>query len=229
MKEYAAESQSGRFVSIIIPHLNQPEELRQCLEALRNQSNSSGEFEILVVDNGSTVLPEELIQEYPGARLIEEEEPGPGPARNKGVAESTGEILLFIDADCVAAPGWAEEAVRNLAEEASSAIVGGDVRILMANPESPTMLEAYESVFAYRQEEYIKKHGFSGTGNLGMRREVFQAVGPFPGINVAEDRVWGQRAREMGFSTRYIPEMVIYHPSRREFGVISKMAAPYNP
>ena len=91
------------------------------------------------------------------------------------------------------------------------------MRISRDDPANPTMLEAYESVYAYRMEEYIRRQGFTGTGNLAIRREVFDAVGPFGGIGIAEDRDWGQRARAMGHVTRYAPEMRVHHPARPTF------------
>ncbi|MFW6028458.1 MAG: glycosyltransferase family 2 protein, partial [bacterium] len=80
-----------------------------------------------------------------------------------------------------------------------------------------TMLEAYESIYAYRQEEYITRQRFSGTGNLAMPRRVYEAVGPFCGIERAEDRDWGQRATRAGFSIAYVPDMIVYHPARQSF------------
>jgi hypothetical protein len=96
-------------------------------------------------------------------------------------------------------------------------VIGGDVRIARRDPERATMLEAYESIYAYRQEEYIARQGFSGTGNLAMARHVFDAVGPFCGIERAEDRDWGQRATRAGVSIQYVPEMIVYHPARQSF------------
>jgi GT2 family glycosyltransferase len=96
-------------------------------------------------------------------------------------------------------------------------VIGGDVRIALTDPERMTMLEAYESVYAYRQQEYIEKMGFSGTGNLAMRREVYNAVGAFGGIEIAEDRDWGRRASAAGITISYIPEMIVFHPARSSF------------
>jgi GT2 family glycosyltransferase len=101
-------------------------------------------------------------------------------------------------------------------------VVGGDVRIGVADSAHLTMLEAYESVFAYRQQEYIEKLGFSGTGNLAMRREAFDAVGAFAGIEIAEDRDWGRRATQLGYRIRYVPEMILFHPARRNFAELRR-------
>jgi GT2 family glycosyltransferase len=210
---------SSPIFSIVIPHLNQPEHLRRCLESLSRQTLNLERVEIVVVDNGSSQLPTEMCAEYPGVRLIEQPTPGPGPARNLGVAESRGGILAFIDADCTADPGWLQ-AVHDAIEHDAAQIVGGDVRIARSDPQRPTMLEAYESIYAYRQEEYIKREGYSGTGNLAMRREVFDKVGPFAGIDVAEDRDWGRRATRLGLAVRYVPGMIVFHPARQSFDAL---------
>lgn len=214
------ESAALPFVSVIVPHLNQPDALRRCLQSLANQSYPRDGFEVIVVDNGSAVSPTGIIASFPGARLEHEAEPGPGPARNRGVAAAQGEILAFVDADCRADPGWLDSIASRYAEAPDKLILGGDVRIDILDPERMTMLEAYETVFAYRQRMYIEKHGFSGTGNLAVRRSDFDAVGPFAGIRVAEDRDWGRRAIAKGLRTAYVPEMIVYHPARRSFAEI---------
>ena len=104
----------------------------------------------------------------------------------------------------------------------SSRAIGGDVRIAVTDPMRFTQLEAYESIFAYRQEEYIRKFGFSGTGNLAMHREDFELVGPFAGIKVAEDRDWGRRAKALGLQIQYVPDMIVYHPARVTFSELYK-------
>lgn len=130
---------------------------------------------------------------------------------------SRGDILAFIDADCIANQDWLESIANRFSEIKDSSILGGDVRIAIRDPRCITDLEAYESVFAYRQAEYIAEHGFSGTGNLAMSRDVFEKVGPFPGINVAEDRAWGRRAIARGYRVVYVQEMIVYHPARQSF------------
>jgi GT2 family glycosyltransferase len=67
-------------------------------------------------------------------------------------------------------------------------------------------------------KEYIAKQGFTGTGNLAIRREVFEDVGPFGGLHIAEDRDWGQRALAKGYKTTYVDHMKVYHPARKSFG-----------
>jgi GT2 family glycosyltransferase len=198
-------------ISVVIPHLNQHEFLSRCLASLA--SGTRRPDEVIVVDNGSRALPEAICAAH-GARLLTEAEPGPGPARNLGVAVSSGDILAFIDADCIADPGWLAAAEAAMADP-SATILGGDVRVALANPARPTMTESYESLYAYRMDRYIAREGFTGTGNLVVRRTVLDDVGSFAGIGVAEDRDWGHRATAKGYRIRFVPQMRAYHPARQ--------------
>lgn len=204
---------SGLLVSVIIPHFNQPDYLEQCLRSLEAQTLERSAFEVIVVDNGSAQTPEMVIRGHPGTRLLVEPKPGPGPARNCGALAAAGDILCFIDADCRARSDWLLNIISAFKDERT--ILGGDVQIWRDDKSRFTPLEAYESVFAYRFKLYIEKHGFSGTGNLAVRRADFLEVGPFAGIAVAEDVEWGRRARAANFTIRYIPDMVVFHPARR--------------
>ena len=127
--------------------------------------------EIIVVDNGSPALPAAVCAAHPGVRLLQETTPGPGPARNPGIAAASGEILAFIDADCLADPGWLAATGRRWPIRRPT-ILGGDVRIASVDPARLTALEAYESVYAYRMDRYIAREGYTGTGNLVVRRAV---------------------------------------------------------
>jgi glycosyltransferase involved in cell wall biosynthesis len=201
-------------ISIIIPHLNQPDALDTCLCSLDAQSLSRNLFEVVVVDNASATPPAEVVARHPGVRLLHEVRPGPGPARNTGVAATTGEILAFIDADCRAHPDWLRSLLQTLRTSPPNTVLGGDVRIWQSEGTRLDAIAAYESVFAYRFKLYIERHGYSGTGNLAMFRRDFDAAGPFAGIDVAEDMEWGQRARAAGLRFRYVPEMIVFHPAR---------------
>src|SRR6185295_3045740 len=105
-----------RMISIIVPHLNQPAQLRRCITALWAQRQPKQQVEIIVVDNGSKAMPNEICSDFPGIFLLCERTPGPGPARNLGVSHAKGDILAFIDADCVAHPGWLSAIERCLSE-----------------------------------------------------------------------------------------------------------------
>ncbi len=204
-------------LSVVVPHLNQEDFLARCLESLAAQRGVTGPVEIIVVDNGSERFPTGVCAAFEGVRLERETTPGPGPARNRGVDLSCGALLAFIDADCIADPNWLAVIERSFSEDAALRIAGGDVQIAVADPRRLTLLEAYESIYAYRQKEYIERRGFSGTGNLAARREDVERIGPFAGKHLAEDLDWGHRARSLGYRIAYLPAMVVRHPARSTF------------
>ena len=204
-------------ISVIIPHLNQHDFLERCLYSLREQAAEDYVLEIIVVDNGSHELPKALCDSFDKVYLEQEATAGPGPARNQGIHVSKSPILAFIDADCLANPDWLSVIFSAFDKDPTLKLMGGDVRIAYEDKNSLTMFEAYESIYAYRQKMYIEKRGFSGTGNLAMRREVYEKVGSFAGIEIAEDIDWGNRANEAGYTIHYNPSMIVFHPARETF------------
>ena len=199
-------------VAVVVPHLDQLRALRRCLSALAWGTRAPDE--IVVVDNGSRrAPPADLWGALPGARLLTEATPGPGPARNAGISATRSPVLAFVDADCVPAPDWLERIAETFATGTDD-VLGGDVRIGPAPPAPGDEVAAYEALYAYRMDRYIAREGFSGTGNLAMRRRVWARVGPFAGIGVAEDRDWGRRAAAAGVALRHVPGMRVHHPAR---------------
>ncbi|HWA03392.1 MAG TPA: glycosyltransferase [Rhizomicrobium sp.] len=203
--------------SVIIPHLNQPEGLEKCLASLARQTMPRELFEVIVVDNGSSAPIQPIIDRFPGMRTLQELTPGPGPARNCGARAARGSIFAFIDADCRAHPDWLNVAHEVLKRSSPGTILGGDVQIINDTGHGDSGVGAYERVFGFRFKLYVEEHGYSGTGNLIVRREYFEKVGPFVGIAFAEDVEWGGRARKEGFTFRYVPDMIVYHPARNSF------------
>lgn len=209
-------------LSVIIPHLNDEAGLARCLETLAREAQSVDGLEIIVVDNGSKVLPEALVATCPGARMLQEAARGPGPARSTGAKAAKASVLAFIDSDCEAAPGWAAGIVDHFSQADASPIIGGDVRIALRNPPTPDVLEAYESVYGYRQKLYITRDKYVATCNLAMRADVFATVGDFAGIDVAEDMDWGRRASAAGIPMEYTPDIRIATPARETFGELKR-------
>ena len=199
-------------MSVIVPHYRDLRGLERCLAALEAQSYPADRREVIVADNASPEGPEVVERTIRGrARLVVEPEKGAGPARNRGVSVAGGEILAFIDSDCVAEPDWLEAGVRALA---GHDLVGGRVRVLVEDPRRMSAAEAFERVFAFDFKTYIEKKGFTGAGNLFCPRPVFDAVGGFR-TRVSEDVEWSKRAQAQGFKLGYAPAAVVGHPGRR--------------
>lgn len=212
---------SEPLISVVIPHLNHPTTLARSLAALSNQT-FEGTFEVIVVDNGSKTLPEDVVAKFPIARLESEATPGPGPARSHGARLSQGKILAFIDADCLADENWLKCIADYFEATPNCDTIGGEVGIAYVDPKKPTSIEAYEAIWGYRMKLYIERDNFTGTGNMAVRRDSFLAVGDFAGIETAEDMDWGKRAHAKGMVLHYVPDMRIKTPARESFSELTR-------
>lgn len=201
-------------VSVVIPHYRDLAGLDRCLSALEQQSYPRAAIEIVVADNNSPEGEAEVARTIAGrARLVVVTEKGAGPARNGGAAATTGEILAFIDCDCVPEPDWIAEGLKGLE---GHDFIGGRVKVLVDAPRRMTPAEAFELTFAFNQEAYIVRKGFTVTANLFCPRTVFEAVGGFL-TGVSEDVEWSHRARAAGYRLGYVPRAVVGHPARRSW------------
>ena len=101
-------------VSVIIPLYNKAPYVRRALDSVAAQTFT--DFEVIVVDDGSTDGGAELVAAYGDSRvrLLRQANAGPGAARNRGIAEARGDILAFLDADDVWLPVFLEESMRLL-------------------------------------------------------------------------------------------------------------------
>lgn len=200
--------------AVIIPHYNDPVRLARCLDELA-QNDLDG-VETVVVDNASTVPLDDVQNDFPWVRFLSETDKGAAPARNKGIAETTAPLLMFIDADCVPAHDWVETA-RRIAAQAD--LTGGRVDVFDETAPPRSGAEAFEAVFAFDFKSYIEKKGFSGAGNLVTRRDVFEKIGGFRN-GVSEDTEWTMRAVANGYTLRYADDLKVSHPSRQDWAAL---------
>ncbi len=92
-------------ISVIIPAFNEERYIERCLSSILKCEE--GAFsEIIVVDNASTDRTAEVARAYKGARVVSESVKGTNSARQKGFRESTGDVVVFIDADTEVTPEW---------------------------------------------------------------------------------------------------------------------------
>ena len=196
--------------AVIIPHLDDVSRLERCLFALTPQVSDA--IEIIVVDNGSNADFNSVQKRFPTVRFIEEHQPGAAAARNRGVAESSAELLFFLDCDVVPASNWVSTA---LAHSLGGDVIGGHISVFDESAPPRTGAQAFEAIFAFDNQGYIEKKGFSVTANLLTRRDVFMAVGTFrPGLS--EDLDWCRRATDAGFRLVFAADLKVAHPSRSD-------------
>jgi len=192
-------------ISVVIPHLNEHNNLERCLEAIYQAGAWGPTFEVIVADNGSASPPYAVCGRFPGTRIVIEPRPGPGPARNTGASLARGALICFIDADCFVGPDYFAVCSSFFDANPDCDFVGGSIGIWPGQPPALTASEAYEAAFSYRTEMFVRKQQFAATGNMIVRTAVFRAVGPFAGIASHEDRVWGNKAVSLGYSIDHLP------------------------
>lgn len=208
------------FVSVIVPVLNMPHAIRRCVEALLAQTYPRTNYEIIIVDNGSTDATVRVLREYPVTMLSETGIRSPYAARNLGLQHARGEIIALTDADCAPQADWIERGVDALVSEPAD-MVGGHVRFLFSPSRTPA--EMYDSIANLEMKNSITLRGEAKTGNLFVRRKVFDAVGTFPGeVRSGGDRFWTGRATRSGFTLVYRPDVVVGKKARTIFRLLKK-------
>ena len=196
--------------SVVVPVHNAAKMIGECLEALHHQSLPGHEYEVIVVDDGSSDSTRERVAEY-GAKLLTQDHQGPAVARNLGAAQAQGEIVLFTDADCVPASDWIETMLTPFSDEQ---IVGvkGVYRTHQKELVARFVQLEYEDKYdLMRKERYID---FIDTYSAAYRKEVFNDNGGFdPAFPRAsgEDVEFSYRLAERGHKMVFVPQAIVYH------------------
>ena len=157
-------------VSVIIPNRNSAVTIGKCLAAA--QASHHGNFEIIVVDDGSEDNSIEVIERYPCKLVRLEPHGGAARARNAGASHSRGRILFFTDADCLLQPDTLALAARTLALEGPNAIIGGTYT---AAPHDRRFFSRFQSVFIhYFETRHAPAADYIATHALAMDASVFR-------------------------------------------------------
>lgn len=156
-------------VSVIIPARNEARLLPGTLDALSKQTLPADQFEVLVVDNGSTDATPEVARER-GARVLEVPGVSVGALRNVGAREAQGDILAFLDADCIAHSTWLQNIVEAISTEPS--VTGCECAIA----EDDTWIA--KAWFCLRPSARRRARCI-GSANLALPRNVFEEIGGF--------------------------------------------------
>lgn len=191
------------FATIIVPTLNEEEHIARCLEAIIGVSYPSNLYEVIVVDNGSTDRTVDKIRDYP-VTLIECPGLRVGAVRNAGVARAKGEVIGFVDGDCVVPKDWLNAGISALSDGSVGA-VGGDCIL----PEVTTWVE--DAWVLQRKPLSGSEHLLRG-GSILITRAVFLQAGGFDeAISAGEDTDLTRRVRSIGFNTQLIEGCAVVH------------------
>jgi cellulose synthase/poly-beta-1,6-N-acetylglucosamine synthase-like glycosyltransferase len=181
------------YVSVIVPVRDGESTIADCLDAILATDYPPDRREIFVVDNGSSDGTAGLIKARP-VGYLREEEPGVSNARNRGIAESRGEILAFVDADCRVEPQWLTELVRPF-ENPDVGSVAGDLQ--HAPPTTAAERQAARMLGNWQRFAFTSNPAYPITANAAYRRDVLELIGPFdPHLTRAQDVELGLRFQE---------------------------------
>jgi len=180
-------------VSFVIPVKDDAERLEHCLRGIWRNESSAG-IEVIVADNGSTDGSAAVAQ---AARAVVLELAGSslGELRNRAAAVARGRILAFVDADNEIGPDWVAACVESL-NGGRTAAVGAPYR-----PPTP-------STWVQRSYDRLRRHptavehvDWLGSGNLAVRRSVFEEVGGFDStLETCEDVDLCRKIRGRGYT-----------------------------
>jgi glycosyltransferase involved in cell wall biosynthesis/2-polyprenyl-3-methyl-5-hydroxy-6-metoxy-1,4-benzoquinol methylase len=208
---------SDHAISVIIPTFNRKATLRRCLEALKAQTLSADEFEVIVVDDGSTDDTQEFLarQQMPFRFThYQQKNQGAGAARRFAVAQARGEYLLLMNDDTIAEPQLLQEhlQMQRKYHDSCFAVLG------TFDYERPARRRALTHFLSTDPFMFPQKNMHAGwdygythfiTCNLSIRRDAVVACGSFDSaFRLGEDTELGIRLSTVGCK-------VVYHPQAR--------------
>ncbi len=207
------ERQEEPLISVVIPTYNERDRIGNCLASVFAQQTEH-QFEVIVVDSSEDDTVEVIRSQFPDVRTVRrEQQTFPAEGRNIGIDIAQGDVVAFIDADCVAEEGWLE-AVAQIQDERAVGI-GGPVVL-----DSPATL-AGATLFAIEFSEYgrgspKRKIRWQPSCNLAVKRSAIEAYGNFPtDMQASEDMLFTRKLMEgSGMPLLFDPQMRIRHSNR---------------
>jgi mycofactocin system glycosyltransferase len=228
----AVDPQFVPSITVVIPTLDRAEDLDECLAAIRGVDYPAQRLEVIVVDDGSAdpAAMARVAAEH-GARLLTNEgNRGPAYSRNRAAEVAGGDILAFVDSDCVPGRSWLRDLTPFFAWDRVGAVGG---RTLGYYTES--RLDRYEEVSSpldMGRHLQLKAQGpdsfYVPTCNLLVRRSTYDAVGGLrQDLRVGEDVDLCWRLRATGAYLVYAPEGIVRHKHRNRLGTMLRRRAQY--
>ena len=205
--------------SFIIPIYNRPEELDELLNSLVSQTYE-GDFEVVVIEDGSTITSEQICKKYQNdlsITYLSKPNTGPGDSRNYGMQRAQHDYFLILDSDCIL-PSHYLEAVDDFLQAHYVDCFGG----------SDTATDDFTDIqkaINYTMTSLLTTGGIRGSQkriqrfeprsfNMGLSRKAFEATGGFGKIHPGEDPDLVIRLWEKGFDSAFIPTAFVFHKRR---------------
>jgi len=218
--------------SFIIPVYNRPDELDELLKSLAGQTYTA-DFEVVVIEDGSTISSESICQQYQSSLSITylaKPNTGPGDSRNYGMRHAKYDYFLILDSDCLLPPHYLEAVDDYLQSHYVDCFGGADT--------ADEHFSKVQKAINYTMTSFFTTGGIRGSArgvqrfeprsfNMGLSRAAFEATGGFGKIHPGEDpdlviRLWGK-----GFETAFIPEAFVFHKRRISWQKFQKQVSKF--
>lgn len=205
--------------SIIIPVYNRPKEVDELLESLTKQDFSNN-FEILIIEDGSTEKSEQIVEKYTNQLDLKyyfKENSGAGASRNFGMQKATGNYFIILDSDVIVPKSYLTAVKKALESNFTDAFGGPD-----AAHESFTDVQ---KAINYSMTSVLTTGGIRGkkksvgkfqprSFNLGLSKKAFEITQGFSKMKNGEDIDLTFRLWDNGFETQLIENAFVYHKRR---------------
>lgn len=217
-------------LTAIICTYNREKYIRPLLESLAANDLGKDEYEILLVDNNckdnTKGVCEAFATDHPDItfRYVLETEQGLSAARNKGIKEAHGDIIVYVDDDALVDTHYLKDFVQHFAQHPETMAAGGPIEPLYEtkepewmSPYTKALLTAWMN-YGTKLREYPQGK-YPGGGNAAYRKEVFDKVGLFntelgrKGGNLmgSEEKDIFDKMHSLGMKVMYLPEPVLHH------------------
>ena len=185
-------------ISVVIPTCERPELVARCL------ANLTGGDEVIVSDDSRSDRTQKLIREqFPSVKWVRGPQRGPAANRNFGASQASGDLIAFVDDDCIPFEFWVENLRRALSE---THVAEG--KTICPDKTNHPLEEVVENLSG----------GLLWSCNFGIRRDLFSKLGGFDEDFLeagGEDLEFAWRVKRIGVAVLFAPEAVVYHPARR--------------
>lgn len=204
-------------VSIVIPVYNRPAEIAECLASLQSLDYPEDKVEVIVVDDASRDQTVAKVRRFDVRLIVQPNNMGQSAARNVGVAAASGEIIAFLDSDCIAEKGWLRELVPYF-QDPRVALIGGYVGAYYKEKR----MDRYEQVCSALNmgADAVLGRGegsvfYVPTCNMLVRKEMYEQVGGLDEtLQVGEDVDLCWRMMQAKHHLFYIPRGRVLHKHR---------------
>ncbi len=208
---------------MIVATCNDLDNLRACLASLARQTYPATAFEVVVVDDGSTDGTSDAVRrEHPDVRLVTKINEGAEIARNCGVDACDGDVVAFLDSDCVAPPGWLAAVVDRLGDDLLR-VVGG--RIIHRG----SFLRRLTGIADFGEYQGLTRREVRTlpSCNMGLRRNLFETVRFDPRLAPNADTLFAEGLHRRGANLVYDPELAVEHRPRADRAQLLARARRY--